>query len=183
MKTTSFLSILLMVITLWGCSQTKEPQTVQFESNLTANVNVSESGAATDKQFSTFTLLDATTDPQISNYASSIESYEVESISFAIINYSSSLSDEIYFNGDFGFGGASASAPEATCTVSFLNITHVAGTGDFAITPCSGITNDIATAFGKNTSIKIFMDGVLSKTPLTFTVQIKLKVKVTALAT
>ena len=180
MKTTKAIFIPLCLFVLWGCSKSSEPGTVQFETTLTTNVHVSETSSATDQDISVSALLDATTDPQIQQYASNIESYTVDSVVFAIVNYSSSLSDEIYFGGDFGFGNASASSPAATCSVNHLPVTHVEGTGFFPLMPCTSITGDIANILGQGTSLKIFMDGALTKAPVSFTVQVKLKVQVKA---
>ncbi len=136
--------------------------------------------ATTTNEVTYTVVLDATTDPEIKKYADKIKNYEITELLFAIENYQADTGDEIYFDGNIGFSKISENQATSTCAISPLNITHVAGTGDFPISTCNSIINEISDTFKADNAVKIYMTGTFSKVTLSFDLKLTIKLKVTA---
>jgi len=169
-----FLPIFLL---LGGCENTKDLLDVQFDTTFTKRIPVVVT--STD-EMTTSVVLDATTDPEIMKYANKIKSYEITDLKFAIDNYNTSIASEIYFDGIVGFSNISASTSEKSCPLSPVNITHFAGTGDFAVQPCTNLATDIAKMFIEDNAAKIYLKGAFTKAPLSFDFIVTVKAQVIA---
>jgi hypothetical protein len=169
--------LLPMVLILGSCEETKDLLDVNFDTTLTKTIPVA---AASTDEMTTFVTLDATSDPEIMKYASKIKSYEISELTFAVENYNTTITSEIYFNGVIGFSLIGESSPTKTCAISPLNITHVAGTGSFTVNPCTSLANDIAELFAEDNAVKIYLKGAFTKAPLSFDFIVTVKAKVTA---
>ncbi len=176
MKNLSKLALLFMLF-FGSCDSVEDLADVSFESTLSKTIPVA---AASTDEMTTFVTLDATSDPEIMKYASKIKSYEISELTFAVENYNTTISSEIYFNGVIGFSKVGESSPTKTCAISPLNITHVAGTGSFTVNPCTSLANDIAELFSEDNAVKIYLKGAFTKAPLSFDFIVTVKAKVTA---
>ncbi|MDZ7605839.1 MAG: hypothetical protein U5K79_09700 [Cyclobacteriaceae bacterium] len=173
-----FVTFLLPIfLLLGGCETTKDLLDVNFDTTLTKTIPVVVT--STD-EMTTFVVLDATTDPEIMKYANKIKSYEITDLKFAIENYNTSITSEIYFNGVVGFSDISAGTLEKSCPLSPVNITLFAGTGDFAVQPCTNLANDLAELLAAENALKIYLKGTFSQAPLTFNLLVTVKVKIIA---
>lgn len=177
MKKLLFLFIFAISGLFLACDNVKDQADITFETDVVTTWAVS----ASNSNVQTLTIVaDATTDSEISKYADKITNYEVSEVWFAIDNYSSDQPGEIYFNGDLGFGSKTGSAADATCSVSNLNITHWSGTGEFQFNDCQSTIPAISNALSNDNAVKVYMIGSFTKAPLSFTLKVRMKMKVTA---
>lgn len=168
----------LICLLLFGsCDSAEDLADVNFETTLTKTIPVTV--VFTD-EMTAFVTLDATSDPEIMKYASKIKSYEISELTFAVENYNTTITSEIYFNGVIGFSKIGESSPTKTCAISPLNITHVAGTGSFTVNTCTSLANDIAALFTNDNAVKIYLKGTFTKAPLSFNFVVTVKAKVIA---
>jgi hypothetical protein len=176
-KCFSSIPILFLGVVFMTCDKVEELTDVNFNTTVTTMLTVT----AVDANESIHSIvLDATSDAEIQKYASKIKNYEITELMVAVQNYSSVTTAEIYFNGDLGFGAKNSAQPSTTCSISNLNITHVAGTGDFAINNCNAILSDIGDLFIAENAVKIYMIGTFTQAPVTFNLKVTAKVKITA---
>jgi hypothetical protein len=175
----AFINLLLLSsgFIFFTCDKAKDLIDVEFETDITTTLPV----AATDTDEGTYSiLLDATVDSEIQQYADKIKKYEIKELWIAVENYTASTQSEIYFNGDLGFSSKSEGQPASSCSISSLNITHVAGTGDFEINNCNTTLSDIATALTNDNAVKVYLVGAFTDSPVAFDLKITIKVEVTA---
>lgn len=161
-----------------SCDKASELTDVSFSTTLSQTLPVAVTG--TSETTASILLDAAAADPEIQKYASNIKQYEITKLTFAIENYQSTLPDEIYFDGVFGFSKKTESAPTATCSISPLNVTHFAGTGDFNVGNCDAILTGISAIFTSDNAVKLYMTGTFTKAPLSFNLKVTAQVKVTA---
>jgi len=166
-----------ITLLLGGCEKTQDLLDVNFDTTLTKTIPVV---VTTTDEMTTFVTLDATSDPEIMKYASKIKSYEITELTFAVENYNTAILSEIYFNGVVGFSNIAESSPAKSCSISPLNITHVAGTGSFSVNPCTTLANDLAKLFAEDNAVKIYLKGLFTNAPLSFNFIVTVKAKVTA---
>ena len=166
-----------LILVLISCNKAEEFADVNFNTTLVESLPVT---VISTNEMTASIVLDATTDPKIENYLGKIKKYEITELLFAIENYSTSIEDEIYFDGNIGFSKKSENNATTSCSISPLNITHVAGTGDFKISTCDAILTGISDVFTSDNAVKIYMTGAYTKAPLTFNLKVTVKVKVIA---
>lgn len=167
----------LLLLTFYSCDNSDESKEVIVNSSLIKSLSVS---VPNTNEMTFSVVLDATTDAEIAKYADKITKYEISELLFAVENYTSPIADEIYFNGDIGFGNKSQSQAVTSCLLSPYNITHVANTGDSPISTCNMKTNEIANILLEDNAIKIYMTGAFTKAPCSFDLKVTIKMKVTA---
>jgi hypothetical protein len=173
----SFVAILFLSVVFMTCDKVEELTDVNFNTTVTTTLTVT---AVNTNESTHSIVLDAASDAEIQKYASKIKKYEVTELMVAVQNYSSATTAEIYFNGDLGFGAKNSTQPSTECSISNLNITHVAGTGDFALNNCNSILSDIGELLIVDNAVKIYLKGTFSQAPLTFNLKVTAKVKITA---
>lgn len=125
-------------------------------------------------------LLDATSDGEIAQYADKIKSFEIKKLYIAVENYNAPDDDEYYFNGTLGFSSKGETAPEATCNISPLNITHVKNTGRFEINNCNDILADVSSMLLDENAAKVYLNGSFTKAPFQFDLVVTVELNVTA---
>lgn len=168
-----------LIVILTGCpgDDPIDLPSIDFNVNLSHTLPVS---VANTNEMTTSVVIDATTDSEIDKYLSKIENYEITELKFAVENYTAPNEDEVYFNGQVGFSKSTESQATATCDLNNLNITHIAGTGDFEVKNCNSLLSGISDMFTAENSIKVYLIGTFSKAPLAFDLEVSMKVKVTA---
>lgn len=171
-----FLSTIL-ILYLFSCDEDGENADIDFNTTLVKMLPVA---VTTSNEMTSTIVLDATVDAEIQKYADQIKNYEITELLFAIENYMAPTEAEIYFDGAIGFSKKSESMASLTCSIGPLNITHVAGTGDFLISTCDDIINGISGVFTTDNAVKIYMIGTFTQTPLSFDLKVTIKAKITA---
>jgi hypothetical protein len=178
----SVLSFGILFFVGCACESAKDLTTFDFDSTIDFPLSITESQAGTGIQYSSTVVLDAAAmDPEIQKYAANIEGIAVEDLSFSITEFFTSAKGDIYLtDGSMGFGKKNAINPASSCQVDNLPISHWAGTSPFKIAACDNTLADIANALSADRSVRVFLEGTLNKAPVSFKLNIKLKLKVTA---
>jgi len=171
----------IMTVFLSDCDQVKELAAISFNTTLEFSIPVAELSVGSNINYDESMILDANNNSEIRKYTGNIRSIEVQLMEFAIENYSSVVEEEIYLNnGVIGFGDKSSSVYTSTCNVDAFPITHWAGTGFFEISDCNSTLSAIGSALSDQQAVKIFIQGTLTKAPVSFNLKVRMKVKVTA---
>ena len=160
-----------------NCDNAGNPADVTFEVTLPATLQIA---APTTAEITESVVLDATADPEIQKYLDKIKGYEITQMQFSIEDYDSSTGDEIYFSGNIGFSRIIDVKPFKTCLIQNMPVTHWAGTGYFDIDTCNDLFNEVSDLLLSDNGIKIYLTGTFSNAPLSFTLRVRIKVKVTA---
>ena len=176
-KTRIYLLSICLIFGLYACEETKELADVTFNTTLIQSLPVDVNSTS---EMTSSIVLDATVDPEINQYAEKIKKYEITELLFAIENYIAPNEDEIYFNGSFGFSDKTENQASSSCPADNLNITHWANTGNFEISTCAGILNEISQKLTNDNAVKLYMTGTFTKEPVSFDLKVTAKVKVTA---
>jgi hypothetical protein len=171
----AFYSLLMLFI--FSCDEVEKLADIDFPVTLVKSLPVDVT--STDEMTATI-VLDATTNTEIQKYINNIKGYKVTELLFAIENYSADSQDEIYFDGALGFSKKSEDQASDKCEVSPLNVTHVAGTGDFEISTCTAIVDEISNLLKQDNAVNIYMIGEFTKAPLEFDLKVTATVTVTA---
>lgn len=167
----------LLISMNFSCDEIEKLADIDFTVTLEKTLPVEVT--STD-EMTTTVVLDATTDPDIKEYINNIKGYKITKLLFAIENYQAQTEDEIYFDGSLGFSKKTENQATVNCAVSPLNITHVAGTGDFEISTCTAIVNGISAVLTADDAVKIYMTGEFTDQPLNFDLKVTATVTVTA---
>ncbi len=175
-----FAPVILSVF-LSDCEQVKELAAISFNTNLEFSIPVTELSIGSNINYDESMILDANNNPEIRKYTGKIRNIEVQTMEFAIEDYSSTVDEEIYMNnGVIGFGDKSSSVSTSTCNVDAIPVTHWAGTGFFEFSDCNSTLSFIGNALSDQQAVIIFIQGTLTKAPVSFNLKVRMKVKVTA---
>src|SRR6187551_813152 len=113
-------SLLGMLTLLAGCDLFNDLDDVSFDSTLSENIVVSESGTGTNVANSKIIVLDATTDPDINQYKDKIKGIKVNKVSYKVISYTAA--DLVTLSGTMSFGESTTSSPTVIATVAGINL-------------------------------------------------------------
>src|SRR6187551_3382591 len=113
-------SLLGMLTLLAGCDLFNDLDDVSFDSTLSENIVVSESGTGTNVASADIIVLDATTDPDINQYKDKIKGIKVNKISYQVVSFSAT--DPVTLSGTMAFGESTASSPTVIAAITSLNL-------------------------------------------------------------
>ena len=167
----------LLILLLFSCDNGSDIADIDFPVTLPMTLHVSVSNTS---EMTTSVVFDATTNPEIKEYLGNIKGYEITELLFAIENYAAPNEEEIYFNGEIGFSKKTENIASVSCPVSNLPVTNFAGTGDFELSTCSDVLNDISAILTADNAVKVYMTGSFTKAPASFDLKVTVKVKITA---
>ncbi len=174
---------IIAVLTISGCDQAGELKGVEFDTDLNFSVPVAELTNGTNIKYDQSIILDATTNPEIKKYADKIRSIQVQSMEFAIEDYTTMIPDEIYLtNTVFGFGAKTSTSPQSSCNVDALPVTHWADTGFFRFDSCNSTFNALSNFLTGEQAAKFYIKGTFTKAPVSFKLKVHMKVSVAATA-
>ena len=177
-KTTLF-SLLGMLTLLAGCDLFKDIDDVSFDSTLSENIVVSESNTGTSVANSEIIVLDATTDPDINQYKDKIKGIKINKISYQVVTFSAT--DPVTLSGTISFGESTTNSPTVIASVASLNLKEAFVNGTVYELPVQQADIDKISALLKDDkAVKIYLNSVLSKTPVSFTIELIMDVTVEA---
>jgi hypothetical protein len=177
-KTTLF-SLLGMLTLLAGCDLFNDLGTVSFDSTLSEEIVVSESSTGTNVANSKTIVLDATTDPDINQYKDKIKGIKVNKISYQVVSFSAT--DPVILSGTMAFGESTTSSPTVIAAVTSLNLKEAFLNGTvYDLTVPQADIDKISALLKDDKAVKIYLNSTLSKTPVSFTIEIILNVTVEA---
>jgi hypothetical protein len=176
-KSAIFFLQICLVISCFSCNTVDDMTEVTLDTTLSETLQINVTSI---QLMSTTKVLDASTNPDVKDHLDKIKQYEITELKFAIENYDAPNEDEIYFNGDIGFSKKTENAASSTCPISNLPITNFAGNGDFELSTCANILDDISAILTSDDAVKIYMTGSFTKSPVSFDLEVTAKVKITA---
>lgn len=174
MKTTSFLSILLLfvAVSFTSCDLLDNADDLSFNVTLPLDFVIDETADnPSGKSYTDSELLNAASDPEVAKYASKIKEIKVNKITYTISN--ANPNTVTFTNGTLSVASSGKTIASAS-TVSLANTSETELTADTA-----GF-NELASNLLNDKQELIQLAGTLSKTPVAFTVKFKFYVTITA---
>ena len=176
-KSASYFLQACLIIGILSCDKVDDLPDIDINATLSETLQIV---VPNTNEMSTSTVLDATTNSDVNKHLDKIKKYEITELLFAIENYAAPNEDEIYFNGEIGFSKKTENRASVSCPVSNLPVTNFAGTGDFELSTCSDVLNDISAILTADNAVKVYMTGSYTKAPASFDLKVTVKVKITA---
>jgi hypothetical protein len=152
-----------------ACDLLDEVDDIDFDATLEESIDVTEASTGTNVSYTETIILDATADPDIDEYKDKITGFTINKVSYQITS----------FDGTAGttFTGTST----VSATITNLNLQTAYSSGQiFDLTISQADVDKVAALLKDDKAVKIYLAGVLSKTPLYCTVRIILEVSVKA---
>lgn len=177
------ISILAVTLVLLACDEVNELTTIDFNSTLNFVLNASETSTGQSIPYNETVIFDATAvDADFDRYADNIEDIDITSLEFSIDNYSGPQDGVYLSDGIFGWAdvGASSFASESSCSVD--NLLIINSDAYFDVFPCNQILDRIAGHLVQEQAVKLFLQGTLQSAPVSFDLNVRMAVKVTARA-
>lgn len=173
-------AVLALITTLFtACDLFEKADDVSFDATVDETIVVTEEDEGTDVTYTKIVTLDATADPDINKYKNKISGFTVKKISYQIVNFIGA--EGASFSGTLSFGDASQSTPTVAATINNLNLQQGFTSGQVFDLPISQANVDAVAAMLKDDkAVKLYLDGVLSQTPLTCSIKVILDVTVKA---
>ncbi|MBX2966734.1 MAG: hypothetical protein KF845_11340 [Cyclobacteriaceae bacterium] len=173
MKTSRTLPVFLALFLITSsCGLFDDLQEISFDGEIPVNFFVNETADNPDgKAYSAEQLLDIKDDPDIAEYASKIKDVKVNSVTYYV--YDLAGSGVIFSGGSI----VSLSNNKTVATLTNLPLVESAN-GNFSIDN-TGL-NELSTRLKNNKSETIRLQGNLSKTPVSFYVECRFHVTITA---
>jgi hypothetical protein len=168
-----------MLALLAGCDLFNDLDDVSFDSTLSENIVVSESSAGTNVANSEIIVLDATSDPDINQYKDKIKGIRVNKISYQVVSFSAT--DPVTLSGTMAFGESTTSSPTVVAAITSLNLKEAFLNGTvYDLTVPQTDIDKISALLKDDKAVKIYLNSTLSKTPVSFTIELILDVTVEA---
>ena len=146
---------------------------------LSASIPVDESQQGVDLQYSNSMILNDDSDIDIKDNLDKIKDWSVQEVSYAIMGLNDDPS--ITFSGSIGFSRRSVISPAITASVSGLIFAYVTDNGKkYKVNLSASDLPVIAKIFDANQEIKVYWCGVLSQGPMSCSVVVHSKIKITA---
>lgn len=174
--------VAMTVVFFSSCDSLDDVGDVTLEQELVLNWNADEDEEATNAPYSDNKILDLSSNSVFSPYINKIKKVEVTKITYHVENFSSEDGSAVIFSsGTASFGPFDASSVVATAIMASatgVNLQTQTAETDLAI-DAAGL-NEIAKLLKEDHKVKMTTAGILSKTPVAFTVVSTFHVKVTA---
>lgn len=176
--------ILPLTILLTGCDLLDKADDVTFDTVLEVNWVADENGDGTMVEYVAIETADLEGNAEIAKYINKIEKIKINKITYAVTSYDASPHNSavIMTDGYASFAVVGASAPIVSvpyaATASGVNLQTATAETQLNIDE-EGLT-DIADAFLAEKELSMISEGILSVTPVAFTVKSKFYVTITA---
>jgi hypothetical protein len=180
MKTTfKLLGIALIAIGFSSCESIKSLADVEFETELTADLDVTPDQPVLKSGLETWTFfaeekIDPTSDPDINQYADNIKGYNVSELK-AIIKSTTKTGVTIASGSFFEISGGSDNA-RWTLPSDF----DVTVGNSYVLGNTAGEWDTVQRILGRNSEFSVSVDGEISDSDVTVVIEIYIKTKVTA---
>lgn len=174
MKTTSFLSILLLfvAVSFTSCDLLDNADDLSFNVTLPLDFVIDETADnPSGKSYTDSELLNAASDPEVAKYASKIKEIKVNKITYTI---SSANPNTVTFT------NGTLSVASSGKTIASASTVNLANTSETELTADTAGFNELAANLLNDKQELVQLTGTLSKTPVAFTVKFKFYVTITA---
>ena len=177
-------AIIGMMLSFVACDLLDKADDVTFDQELEIIWNADENAEGSNVPYASLDELDLADYPEIAKYANKIKEIKVNRITYRITNYDASPhhSQVIFNNGSASFMATGSSTPAVTvpyaASASGVNLQTTTAETDLSINQ-DGL-NKIASLLKDNNKVSVSTSGVLSVTPVQFSVINKYYVTITA---
>lgn len=174
MKNTTRILLLLVLACgpFYSCDWLKKLDDVTFEATLSLPFVINETAVnANGKDYSDSKLLNASSDPEVAKYASKINKFKVNKITYTISG--ANPNTVTFTNGTLKIASTSKTIATATSV-------NLASTTETDLTADTAGFDELAAKLLDDKQESILLQGRLSKTPVAFTVTFKFYVSITA---
>lgn len=162
-----------------ACDLLDDADDIDFDATLEQSINVTEASTGTNVNYAETIILDATDDPDIDEYKDKITGFTINKVSYQITGFDGTAGTT--FTGTLSFGDASLATSTVSATITNLNLQTANSSGQiFDLTISQADVDKVAALLKDDKAVKIYLDGVLSNTPLYCTVRVILEVTVKA---
>jgi len=172
--------VLALATTLFAaCDLLDKADDVDFDATLEETIIVTEEDEGTNVPYTKTIVLDATSDPDINKYKSKIQGFTVKKVSYQVTSFDGP--EGATFSGNLSFGEATQSTPTVAVTITNLNLQQAYTSAQiFDLSINQTDIDKIATLLKDDKAVKLYLDGLLSATPLFTNVRVILEVSVKA---
>lgn len=168
-----------MPLAFAGCDLFDKIDEIGFSTTLEDEIVVNISTTASDVTFENTTTLDALTNPDVAEYADKLKGFSVQKVSYTITNYTGA--SNIVFDGNLEFYKTGSVNPLVTLAIENINLSTAASAGTVYELPLSDSDFTLLNnTLNQDKAIKFIAGGTLTSSPVTFTIQFDVEVKVTA---
>lgn len=144
---------------------------VNFNAELKAYLLVDENTEGQNMAYAASAVLDATQDTDIQKYQKKIKQITVNSIACLIESYDGP--DICTFTGTISFGKKDSSTKSAAITLENFDLYALAESGNAETLPADQTTREaIADLLMQDYALNVYVDGVISETPVAFNTRI-----------
>ena len=173
-------AVLALITTLFSaCDLLDKADDVSFDATVDETIIVTEENEGTNVSYNKIVTLDATADPDINKYKNKLSGFTVKKVSYQVTNFNGPESAR--FSGTMSFGEASQTTATVAVTVTNLNLQQAFNSGQVLDLPINQADVDaIAGVLKNDKAVKLYLDGLLSATPLTCSIKVILDVSVKA---
>jgi hypothetical protein len=173
-------AVLVLIATLFtSCDLLDKADDVNFDATLDETITVVEEVEGTNVTYTEIVTLDATADPDINKYKNKVSGFTVKKVSYQVIGYDGP--EGATFSGTLSFGDASQTNATIAATINNLNMRQAFISGQVMELPIDPAdVNAIAGMLKDDKAVKLYLDGLLSATPLTCSVKVIMDVSVKA---
>ena len=167
--------IVLLALPISQCSLFEQ----DIDGELSTSIPVNETQQGKDLQYSNSMVLSADSDQDIKDNLDKVKDWSVKEVSYSIMGFQGNAS--ITFSGSLGFSRRSDSSPSITASVSNLMFSDVNNNGKkYKINLSETQLAKIAAFLDADQALKVYWNGVLSEGPMSCSVIVYAKVKITA---
>ena len=173
-------AVLALITTLFAaCDLFDKADDVNFDATLDETIIVAEENEGTNVSYTKIVTLDATADPDINKYKNKVEGFTVKKVSYQVIDFYGS--EGALFSGTLSFGEASQTTPTVAVTITNFNLQQAYSSGQVFELPINQADVDAIAGMLKNgKAVKLYLEGLLSATPMTCSIKVILEVSVKA---
>lgn len=180
----AFSLVLTFVLMFSGCNLFDKADDITFPATLEVTWTADEDGDLVNHAYSKTATVKLSDNAEIARYNDKIKSVEIEKITYRITEYSDAPHNEavIMKNGFASFSSTGSSTPilEVPYAASAADVNLKTTTSDTDLNINAGGLTDLANIFKAEKELKMTSTGVLSRTPVSFTVVSTFHVKITA---
>lgn len=166
------LFLLLALGTISSCDLLGKADDISFEAELPLAFTVNEQADNPNgKSYTDSKLLDASSDPDVAKYASKIKEFKIKRITYRI----SGASDP-----SVSFTNGSLKIVSSGKTIASASSVSLSNNGEIDLTADTAGFNELASALLGDKQEMVQLQGTLSKTPISFSVDFTFYVTITA---
>lgn len=179
----SILALLLFAFTFASCDLFEKADDVTFEEELVINWNADENLEGTNVPYEDFQILDLADYPVFAPYIDKIKKVEVTKITYRITNFNNEPHKQpVTMTGGYAaFGPFDTNTPTVSVPMAAAaGVNLGATTTETTLAIDAAGLSSVAQNLLDDHQVKMYSEGILSKTPVSFTVVSTFYVKITA---